>query len=104
MAIPTRGLRNLRTHSGRVDRVAVAYQAYMQITCLEMEKARRGAERRSAAQRMRDIDTRLQEIEAEKSELLRVVREDDNGGLAKRPGMRAVSSPRPSAEGFKIRY
>ena len=104
MAIPTRGLRSLRTLSGRVDRIAVAYQAYMQITCLEMEKARRGAERQSAARRVREIDARLTDIEVEKAELLRAVREEESGGPGKRAGIRTASSPRPSPEGFKIRY
>jgi len=39
MAVPTKGLTNIRTLSGRVDQVSLPYRSYMQITCLEMEKA-----------------------------------------------------------------
>ena len=45
-------MRDIRTLSGRVDRIANAYMAYMQITCLEMEEARKGRERESALQRV----------------------------------------------------
>ena len=77
-AEPVRGLRNLRTLSGRVDKTPAPYRAYMQITCLEMERARRGAERRSAARRVAEIDARISDIEEEKREILRVLA--DGGG------------------------
>ena len=103
MAIPARGLRCLRTLSGRVDRVAVPYRAYMQVTCLEMEKARRGSERRSATQRIREIDKRLAEIEAEQVELLKELGEQHTGKL--HLGHSAESKPAASrADGFKIKY
>jgi hypothetical protein len=38
----------------------------MRISALEMEKARRGLERKSAMQRIKDIDARFREIGAEK--------------------------------------
>ena len=71
MAMPRRTLRDIRTISGRVDRVANPYMAYMQITCLEMEKVRKGRERASMLQRMQLLDNRLRDIEAEKAMLLR---------------------------------
>ena len=46
--INLRSLKDIRTHSGRVDRVVVPYMAYMKISCLEMEKARRETEKSSA--------------------------------------------------------
>ena len=53
MAIPTKGINNIRTLSGRVDQLSLPYRSYMQITCLEMEKARRGygAQERQPADR-----------------------------------------------------
>lgn len=112
MATPTRGLNNLRTLSGRVDSGALAYRSYMQVTCLEMEKARRGAERKSASQRIALIDSRLREIEAAKTELLQRV-SGDGGRVAKAPTRSAASGmqhlevrPKPKriGDGFKIRY
>ena len=56
MAIPAKGLNQLRTLSGRVDQLSLPYRSYMQITCLEMERARRNMERKSASQRVALID------------------------------------------------
>ena len=58
MAIPAKGLNQLRTLSGRVDQLSLPYRSYMQITCLEMERARRNMERKSASQRVALIDAR----------------------------------------------
>ena len=91
MPIPVRGLRNLRTLSGRADQAPAPYRAYMQITCLEMERARRGAERRSASRRIAEIDARMLEIDEEKQEILRL--------LAEGPG-----AHRPLPGRLKIRY
>ncbi len=87
MAGSMRGLRNLRTLSGRVDQMSAPYRGYMQITCLEMEKARRAAERRSAGQRIAEIDARMKEIETEKAEILKRLSE------AERAGQPTVPSP-----------
>ncbi len=65
-----RGLKDIHTRSGRVESAAVPYMAYLKIGCLEMEKARRERERFSAETRIRSINTRLSEIEAEKGDLL----------------------------------
>lgn len=77
----SRGLRDIRTHSGRVNRVGIPYMAFMNISCLEMEKARREKERLSAQIRINDIEKRIKEIEAEKDLIL------------KRLGERAVDAP-----------
>ena len=73
MAIPTKGLNQLRTLSGRVDQLSLPYRSYMQITCLEMERARRNMERKSASKRVALIDTRIEEIEKSKQDLLLAV-------------------------------
>ena len=108
MAIPkrnTRGLQDIRTLSGKVDQVSHPYRAYMRISCLEMEKARRGEERASAMHRVNNIDARFREIEAEKAELLKTLdeRSSDN-----RPAHARVDNPRAahrrSTGGFKVRY
>ncbi len=74
MAIPKRtirGVQSIRTNSGKVDIFSEPYRAFMQISALEMEKARRGKERDSAMQRVRQIDARFREIEKEKTYLLK---------------------------------
>ncbi|MGD0773934.1 MAG: hypothetical protein ABSC05_14050 [Candidatus Solibacter sp.] len=104
MAIPTKGLNNIRTLSGRVDQVSLPYRSYMQITCLEMEKARRGMERKSASQRIALIDARLDQIEKGKQELLQAVATSGQGVPGRLPGLDLKPAPRRSAGGFKIRY
>jgi hypothetical protein len=105
MASPTRGLRNLRTLSGRVDQMSIPYRAYMQVTCLEMEKARRESERRSASQRIAEIDVRMKEIETEKAEILKRLSEIEAGGTgrpkAHTQSIAAPARPRPEV---KLRY
>jgi hypothetical protein len=105
MAIPTKGLTNIRTLSGRVDQVSLPYRSYMQITCLEMEKARRDMERKSASRRIALIDARLDEIDKAKHELLQAVAASGQGRMPGRlPGLELKLAPRRSAGGFKIRY
>ena len=104
MAIPTKGVNNIRTLSGRVDQLSLPYRTYMQITCLEMEKARRGMERKSASQRIALIDARLAQIEKDKQELLQAVTTSGQRVPGRLPGLELRPTPRRSAGGFKIRY
>jgi hypothetical protein len=76
----------------------------MQITCLEMEKARRNMERKSASQRIALIDARLDQIEQAKQDLLQAVAAPGTGMPARLPGLDLKPAPRRSAGGFKIRY
>ena len=104
MAIPTKGLNTIRTLSGRVDQLSLPYRSYMQVTCLEMERARRGMERKSASQRVALIDARIEQIEKDKQELLRAVALAGQSTPARLPGLELKPTPRRSAGGFKIRY
>lgn len=100
MRIPARGLKNIRTLAGRADVLALPYRRFMQVTCLEMEKARRNAERSSAAARVRDIDARLNEIETEKQTLL----EGLEPGPVREAALSKGVSNRKANTGFRIRY
>lgn len=104
MAVPRKRLCDLRTLSGRVDQASLPYRAYMKVTCLEMEKARRGRERASASQRVADIDARLKEVEAEKAALLQSVEGRTGNRPLKLRGLEVRSAPRRSTGGLKIRY
>jgi len=101
-----RGLRDIRTRSGRVDRVGVPYMAYMKISCLEMEKARRETEKSSAQSRIRNLDKRLAEIEAEKDSTLKGLGERDSAIDGKRSKNRNAPAQTLCEDdnGFKIRY
>lgn len=101
MASSMRGLRTLRTLSGKVDQMSVPYRGYMQITCLEMEKARREAERHSAGQRIAEIDARMKEIETEKAEILKRLSEVERAGQPTAPSATGVVRQRREV---KLRY
>ena len=107
MAIPQRGLREIRTNAGKQDQTYRPYRAYMQITCLEMEKARRHSERKTSLQRINSLDARLKEIEAEKGTLLRKVEKQNTGddGKSARVSSRDLTHfSRASAAWFRLRY
>jgi len=104
MTIPRRGLRDIRTLAGRSDQLALPYRAYMQITCLEMERVRRNQEKRSASQRIAIIDARLQEVEAEKAVLLQSVGERKPSDTGCAPAAASNPLPRDGKKGFRLRY
>ena len=104
MAIPSKGVNDIRTLSGRVDQLSLPYRSYMQITCLEMEQARRDMERKSASRRIAQIDARLVTIEKAKQELLQAVATPGQAVTGRLPGLELKATPRRSAGGFKIRY
>ena len=115
-----KGVRDIRTYSGRVDAGGVPYLAFMKISCLEMEKARREKERNSAMDRVRNIDSRINDIEAEKNLLLKNLGERPegkpgsqsrndgtrhrNGLVPDRSSFRSSSSGSRDKDGFKIKY
>jgi len=104
MPIPLRGLRTIRTLAGRVDRVCVPHRAHLQIACLEIEKARRAAERVTACRRVAELDARLRAIEAEESALLQRLADRDKG---KRVDLRSAGvrlTSRRTAGALTIRY
>jgi hypothetical protein len=109
MAIPRRTLRNLqdiRTHSRASVEVFEPHKAFMRLTCLEMEKARREMERESALERVRNIETRFREIEAEKTEIMRTLMENNSIQLLPGPSANCGTNRilQPSGNGFKFKY
>ena len=103
MATPPRGLRDIRTLSGRANETLHPHMAYMRITCLEMERARRSKERASATRLVEKINARFKEIDAEKDRLLRAMGERNGPRPAAED---AIPKPRPRgpATGLKFRY
>jgi len=109
MTIPRRTLRNLqdiRTNSRTSVETFEPHKAFMRLTCLEMEKTRRQKERESALERVRNIDSRFREIEAEKAEILRALEKSDaiqtlSGHSAKGETDHVLQ---PSEDGFRFKY
>ena len=105
MSLPRRTMRDIKSLAGKVDKIANPYMAYMQITCLEMEKARKEREKKSALDRVRNLDDRLDGIDREKTSLLRALAECGAARLT--PPGAAVDgrlAAHPPSNGFKLRY
>jgi hypothetical protein len=98
MAIPRRGLQYIRTLSGRVRKATLPHEAYLRISHIEMEKARKTQESEKARQMMTDISARIQEIEDEKDVLLQAL-----GERNVKPS-RGSAGPPEKGGGFKIKY
>jgi len=112
MASHRRGVASIRTLAGRVNQTFSPYRAYMQITCLEMEKSRRLEEHRAASDRIAAINARLADIERQKQALEQALQ---NAGASTIPssqptrdGTRAMERPhapqRSSRVGLKLKY
>ncbi len=108
-----RRIQNIKSSAGKMARAAVPkeskdYQLFMQITCLEMEKVRKGVERNAAVSRVHGIDTRLNEIEVEKTSLLQRLAQRANADSkppeASSPLARIAPAGRASTGSFHIRY
>lgn len=111
-----RGVREIRTYAGRVDAVGLPYLAFMKISCLEMEKARREKEKSSALARIRNIDARIRDIENEKKSILEGLGIKDRDAPQLSGNSRPVSAVSRNQfnvsgkgairdkDGFKIRY
>lgn len=99
-----RGLRDIRTHSGRVHAAGHPYMQYMKISALEMEKARRETEKFSSEARITNIDMRLAEIEAEKESLLTDLGERGNPTQRRSAHHGSDQTVPDGKHGFRIRY
>jgi hypothetical protein len=108
MALPKRTIRgsqNIGTLSWRADDKFRPHKVFLRIACLEMERERRGQERRSAVQRVQVIDDRFHEIDAEKRDLLAELA----GQKAERRPVEPPCEPPPGKlargeSGFKFKY
>jgi hypothetical protein len=95
MAVPRRGLQDIRTLTGKVRKATLPHEAYLRISHIEMEKARKTQESEKARQMMADIAARLEEIEAEKEALLQAMGEG---------GRKPTLGPPKRTGAFKIKY
>ena len=98
MTIPRRGIQDIRTLTGKVRKITIPHEAYLRISHIEMEKARKTQESEKARQLMADIAARLIEIEAEKENLLQTMGERGGSATPARTG------PPHHTGGFKIKY
>jgi hypothetical protein len=103
-SVPRRGIQDIRTMSERISDVDNPQRKYLALAMLELEKARRNKEKRSASQRTANIDQRLAEITSEQTELLAAAESElDASALAERRGQPANPDAQ-SANGFNLAY
>jgi len=74
----------------------------MRISHLEMEKISRKKEKVSAVHRVKNIDKRFQEIEAEKEALWRILDRLNNGNSIVKP--KTEPGPCNGSKGFRLKY
>ncbi len=65
-----RAVQDIRTLSGARNHLSQPHRGYMRIACLELERFRRNKERDCATARVRQLDARFREIEAEQTAIL----------------------------------
>ncbi len=99
-----RSVQDIRTLSGKVDLTASPYKAYMKVSCLEMEKFRRGKEKASALKRVENINIRFKEIEAAKAGILKALDGKEHIPSVSSSSSEPSPSFPPSGGGFKLRY
>lgn len=107
MAIPKKILKRLqdiRTLSGKVDQADVPHKAYMRLSCLEMEKYRRGKERDSAMHRIESIDSRFRDIEVEKVGILKGLNDLKDIVRRNASGVETHSKSQRNNGGLKLKY
>jgi hypothetical protein len=78
MTVPkrnVRGLQDIRSYWGKVADTVQPHKVYMKIASLALEEYRRGKERDSAMFRVKSIEARSREIEAERTALLQSLAE-----------------------------
>ena len=105
MSIPQRNIRGLQdipTHSGKVDPIWEPYKVHMRISHLLMEKVFRNKEKESAIIRVKNIDKRIQKIEAEKETLLGVLDLQNDGNSIVKP--KTKPGPCNGSKGFRLKY
>ncbi|MDR3517849.1 MAG: hypothetical protein P4M00_18770 [Azospirillaceae bacterium] len=91
-----RGLADLATLTGRSDHQIPAHKAYLRISFLELERARRNQEMRTAQDRLAIIHGRFREIDGEIAAILASL-----NGTA--PPAHAIEAPHRSPVGHRPR-
>ena len=96
-----RTVQDVRTLSGARNNLSQPHRGYMRIACLELERFRRNQERESATGRVRQLDARFREIEAEQALILDMLGKDKAAPGSRRPSSSPVEAQKA---GFRLKY
>ncbi|MBU4487150.1 MAG: hypothetical protein KKD38_09515 [Candidatus Delongbacteria bacterium] len=91
------GLNNIKTCSQINNTATDKYKKYMQIGCLEMEKARRQKVKESAVAQLKKINERISELDFKINDCLKCIENKEMDNLGKKQST-------DNSGGFKIRY
>ena len=103
-SLPRRGLSGIQTMSDLVTETSNPQRKYLKLAMLSMERVRRGKERTSAQERVRDIDRRTAEIDASRRELLRLAQEECDLEEPEHESRGTRRSPGRPPGGLKLKY
>jgi hypothetical protein len=101
---PLRGLGDLHTLTGRSDTQIPAHKAYLRVSFLELEKARRMQEVRVANLRLDVIRARFREIDAETASILASLNSTSPRAHALEAPHRSAVGHRPVKRNFQLSY
>ncbi|MGO8705062.1 MAG: hypothetical protein ACLQVA_14720 [Candidatus Brocadiia bacterium] len=96
-----RAVQDIRTLSGARNHLSQPHRGYMRIACLELERFRRNKERDCATARVRQLDARFREIEAEQTAILDMLGPEKAGQGPRRTSFAPVETQKA---GFRIKY
>lgn len=101
--LPSRGLADLRTPTGRADRQIPSYKAFLRVSFLELERARHEQEIATVRRRLDFMLARCREIDAEKNEILTGA---DTAPSRPEPAAAPRNGPadNPAKRGFRFAY
>ena len=94
MVKPTRGLTSLRTLAGRSSKQVPAYKAYLQVSFLELERARHKQEIGTVRQRLDRMVDRCLQIDTEKAAILASAGQTGSTVIATPGAVRTLSNGR----------
>lgn len=101
---PSRGLADLRTLTGRSDTQIPAHKAYLRISFLELERARRMQEARTCHDRIDIIRARFREIDNEIADIRASLDSTAPRAGAVQAPHRSPVGRRPATRHFQINY
>jgi len=101
---PTRGLSHLRTLSARSEAPISAHKAYLRLSFLELERARRMQEVRACGDRCDAARSRFGEIDAEVARILASLNSAAAGAPTPEAARRTSVGRRPAVRHFQFAY
>lgn len=102
--VPRRGVQDIHTMSERISDADNPQRKYLALGMLELEKARRTKEKRTAIRRVANIDQRLAEITAAQRSLFAAAKTELRTTISTKRRRSAADLACSLKNGFKLTY